>query len=135
MKTLLLDQNIWDLVKDAHGNIALASEPYAIAQDVASAVRVFLGEVWYDTAQGVPYLQQILGKRPPAQFIKDKVAAAGKTTPEVAEIKVTLTGFVDRHLTGQMLIIDTRSRVSIVSFLEGRVPWYINAITPHPFSE
>ena len=40
--TLLLDQTEWDLVLDASGNIALASPPYALAQDVASAVRTFL---------------------------------------------------------------------------------------------
>lgn len=38
MKTLLLDQKSWDLTLDAAGNIAVAAEPYAIAQDVASVI-------------------------------------------------------------------------------------------------
>ena len=66
MKTLLLDRTQWDLVQDANGNIALATEPYARAQDVASACRLFRGELWYDTAAGIPYFEDILGKSPPA---------------------------------------------------------------------
>ena len=41
MNTLLLDLTNWDLLVDASGNIAVASDPYSVAQDVASAVRVF----------------------------------------------------------------------------------------------
>ena len=55
MKTLLLDQTTWDLTLDANNNIALAAEPYAFAQDAASAIRLFQGELWYDTTRGVPY--------------------------------------------------------------------------------
>ena len=33
--SLLLDQAQWDIVLDVNGNIALASAPYSIAQDVA----------------------------------------------------------------------------------------------------
>ena len=47
--TLLLDRTTWDLCLDANGNIAMATGPYAIAQDVASAVRL-----WHDTTKGVP---------------------------------------------------------------------------------
>ena len=35
--TLLLDRTVWDLLLDGSGNIAIATEPYATAQDVASA--------------------------------------------------------------------------------------------------
>ncbi|AJJ19826.1 hypothetical protein [Yersinia intermedia] len=54
--TLLLDRTAWDLVLDANGDIAMASLPYSIAQDVASAIKTFIGECWYDTSQGVPYV-------------------------------------------------------------------------------
>jgi hypothetical protein len=49
--TLLLDRAIWDLSLDANGNIAIATGPYAIAQDVASAVR--RGELRHNTTKGV----------------------------------------------------------------------------------
>ena len=43
MNTLLLDTLRWDLCLDVHGNIAVASDPYSVAQDVASAIRTFSG--------------------------------------------------------------------------------------------
>jgi hypothetical protein len=36
-------------VLDAEGNIAVASEPYSLAQDAASAIKTFAGEVFWDT--------------------------------------------------------------------------------------
>ena len=74
--TLLLDTVAWDLVLDSFGNIALASPPYALAQDVASAIRTFLGEVYYDASLGVPYFQDILGQLPPMALFIAKIEAA-----------------------------------------------------------
>src|ERR1700730_16212385 len=67
--TWLLDWETGDSCLDAAGNIAVASAPYSIAQDVATQLSAFLGECWYDTTQGVPYWQQVLGKRPPASLL------------------------------------------------------------------
>lgn len=114
--TLLLDQKAWDLVLDASGNIALAGEPYAIAQDVASAVRTFVGECWYDTTQGLPYWQQILGQYPAASLIKKKIENAALTVPKVAKVKSVLISLDGRGLTGQIQIIDTDGVESGVTF-------------------
>jgi len=64
MNTLLLDTDKWDLVLDVSGNIAVASDPYSVAQDGASALKLVSGELWYDTTRGVPYFQRIFGKAP-----------------------------------------------------------------------
>jgi hypothetical protein len=114
--TLLLDQSAWDLVLDINGNIAIANAPYSIAQDVASAVRTFLGECWYDTSQGLPYWSSILGQRPPLSFIRQQVINAALSVPNVAEAKVTFDGFSGRQLTGQVQIIDTDGVAANVSF-------------------
>ena len=47
--SLLLDLVNWDLCVDANGNIALCTEPYADVQDAACAIRLFAGELYYDT--------------------------------------------------------------------------------------
>lgn len=114
--TLLLDQSAWDLVLDAYGNIALAGAPYSIAQDVASAVRTFLGECWYDTTQGLPYWAQILGKYPPLSFVRQCVIIAALSVPNVVSATVSFTGFQKRVLTGQIQITDTDGVTSNVSF-------------------
>lgn len=102
MNTLLLDRTTWDLCKDASGNIAMASDPYALAQDVASAVRTFLGECWYDTTKGVPYWSDILGHQPPLQLVKKDIVAAAMTVSGVASARCFITGLSGRTLTGQV---------------------------------
>lgn len=107
--TLLLDRTAWDLCLDSSGNIALAGEPYALAQDVASAVRLFLGELWYDTTKGVPYWQQILGKRPPLSLVKANVVKAALTVPNVIAARCLIASFKDRTITGQVQFKTTSS--------------------------
>jgi len=116
MNTLLLDQTTWDLVCDANGDIAMAGNPYAIAQDVASAVRLFLGELWYDTTRGVPYFGQILGKLPPMALVKQAIENAALTVPEVVQARCLIASFSGRVITGQVQVIDTTGASHNISF-------------------
>lgn len=100
MKTLLLDTTAWDLVLDATGNIAVATEPYQLSQDVASAIKLFAGELWYDTSKGVPYFSTILGKAPPIEFFKEQMVRAAKTVPGVVGASCVIQSFEDRTVTG-----------------------------------
>lgn len=102
MKTLLLDVSSWDLVLDAAGNIAIAAEPYAVAQDVASAIKLFAGELWYDTTKGVPYFASILGKSPPVEFYKAANVAAALTVPTVVSASCTISSFQNRTVGGSV---------------------------------
>lgn len=116
MDTLLLDRDLWDLCLNASGNIAIANQPYAIAQDVASAVRTFLGEVYYDTSLGIPYFQQILGYEPPMSLIKQNVVQTALTVPDVVEAKCLIASFKDRNLVGLIEVIDTDGQKLNVTF-------------------
>lgn len=104
--TLLLDQSGWDLVLDANGNIALAEEPYALAQDAASAIRTYLGECYWDTTVGVPYLTQILGKTPNPALLKQALIEAALTVPDVLSAQVFLQSITetDRIVSGQVQV-------------------------------
>lgn len=106
MNTLYLAVPAWDLALDASGNIAIASEPYALAQDAASAIRTFLGEVWYDTTLGVPYLTQILGHSPPVELLKSLFVDAALTVPGIAQAQVFITSVSNRTVTGQVQCFD-----------------------------
>lgn len=116
MKTLLLDQDVWDLVLDASGNIAVANAPYAVAQDVASAIRVQLGELWYDTSQGIPYIADILGQPPNLPFIKAQIEKTALTVPTVTQARCVFATFDNRVLTGQIQVIDDAGAAHNVSF-------------------
>ncbi len=102
MNTLLIDQQYYDLCLDASGNIAVASAPYSIVQDVCSACRTFLGEVFYDTTLGIPYFTQILGQFPPPALIKAQLVAAALTVPLVTSATVYLSAIHNRSLSGQV---------------------------------
>lgn len=100
--SLYLNVATWDLIADANRNIALAKPPYALAQDVASACRVFLGEVYFDDSQGVPYLQEILGKTPPLNIMQSAIAAAALTVPDVDSATCVVSAFQNRQVIGQI---------------------------------
>lgn len=102
MNTLLLDVTGWDLLTDSGGNIAMATDPYSRAQDVASALRLFLGECWYDTARGIPYFAEILGHVPPVIVFQEYMVAAALTVPGVVSAQCVLNSFEGRTVTGQV---------------------------------
>jgi len=130
MNTLLLSTDTWDLTVDSSGNLAVATGLYAIAQDVASACRTFLGEVWYDTTLGVPLTDRILGKLPPASFLKAQFQGQGEAVPGVASVTANFnTVAIDRVLTGSLLITSTAGQQAVV---QGAIaqPWYSQAVWP-----
>lgn len=115
MKTLLLDLTQWDLLADAAGNIAFAEAPYQQAQDVASALRTFLGEIWYNTALGIPYFQQILGETPPVTVFQEYMQAAALTVPGVVSAECTIQAFEDRRVSGQVTFRTDNGQTGTVS--------------------
>lgn len=116
MQTLLLNPLTWDLMTDANGNIAMASEPYASAQDAASAIKLFLGELWFDTAQGVPYFTQLFGQPPNIMLMKAKFVAAALTVPDVASATVFITSISGRNVSGQVQVTDNNGVTTAANF-------------------
>lgn len=116
MKTLLLAVDTWDICLDAARNIAVATEPYQLAQDVASAIRTVLGEVYYDTSQGVDYFGKIFGKTPPTAVFKEMIVAAALTVPGVVSATCVLQSFTGRTVTGQVQFTDSNSNTGTVGF-------------------
>lgn len=115
--TILLDQVAWDLLIDVNGNIAQASDPYSLAQDAASAIRTFLGEVYFDTSVGVPYLQEILGKNPPLTLLKAQFEKAALTVEGVVSAQCFISELSGRHLTGQIQVTSQATgQVSAATF-------------------
>lgn len=114
--TLLLDGSAWDLVIDSYGNIAMASPPYALAQDVASAVRLFIGELWYDTTKGIPYFEDVLGHLPPISLLVGYIENAALTVPGVTSAKCVINSFDNREITGQVQFIDETGAANNVNF-------------------
>lgn len=128
MSTLLLDIAAWDLCVDSSLNIALATSDYAIAQNVACALRLFKGELWYDTAAGLPYLQQLLGRNLPASLVKAQFVAAALTVPDVATAVCFIKSIANRVLTAQVQVTTTTGAVFAVGSSAGG-PFILNVST------
>ena len=104
--TLALDPDTWDLTVDAAGNIAVLDEPDSLAQDAASAIRTFLGECYWDTTVGVPYMTEILGKSPPTvALLKEVFVDAALTVPGVASAQVFIVSISNRGVSGQVQVV------------------------------
>lgn len=116
MNTLLLDRDAWDLVLDAAGNIAMASNPYAVAQDVASAIKLFRGELFYNTANGIPYWTEVLGQLPPLALVRERLRIAALSVPDVANATPTITAFENRRLSGYVEVTLTDGTTSTITF-------------------
>jgi len=114
--TLLLEPTIWDLTVDVAGNIAVAKAPLALAQDAASALRTFLGEVYYDTTLGIPYFGQILGQLPPLSLLRTYFVEAALTVPDVVSAQCFFTSFTGRVLSGQVQLVDDLGNVTAAGF-------------------
>lgn len=117
--TLALDQSAWDLVADSSRNIAMVSPPYALAQDVASAVKLFLGELYYDQTQGIPYWTKIFGKLPPSALIVQYIVQQALTISGVVSAQCTINSFNDRTINGQITFVDESGVSTTVQFSGG----------------
>jgi hypothetical protein len=118
--TLLLDNINWDLLVDLNGNIAMAQEPYSLAQDVASQARLFAGELWFDTVQGIPYLpgetfanisappgvaSNVLGQYPSLALWQQYYKEAAFLVQNVSSAQMFFAALAsDRSLGGQLVI-------------------------------
>jgi len=114
--TLLLDTIAWDLVIDSAGNIAVSKPKYSLAQDVACAIRLFLGELWYDQGKGIPYFEEILGKLPPLSLITGHIERVAMTVPGVVKAQCLVTNIGSTELSGELIFIDEEGSKNAVRF-------------------
>lgn len=114
--TVQLDVHTWDAYLDASGNIAVAAPPYAVAQDVSSAICTFAGEVYYDDTLGVQY-SQILGKQPPINVVLGDMEAAALTVPSVVNAVASIQSYSDRTraVVGQVTFTDSDGNTQVVT--------------------
>jgi hypothetical protein len=116
MQTLPLNTATWDLELDNAGNLSLSDLDYSVAQDVASAIRTFQGECWYDVTLGLPYFQSLLGKLPPASYITNLLEQAAFTVAGVVSVTVVSLGLTkERQLTGSVIVVSTDTNTPIIA--------------------
>ena len=123
MNSLLLDNTTWDICLDASGNLAIAADPYALAQDVSTAIRSFLGTVWYNSTLGVPWDQQVLAQPLNVTTLSAlMVQAALGARPTTADVFVVKANCIinsfnpeTRQVAGQVQFTDNTGGTGSVS--------------------
>ena len=103
-RSLLLGLDTWDLCLDGAGQIATTSGPYATAQNVANATRLFTNDAWYDPDKGVPHFNTELGQRPSLSVVRNRIRKAALTVPGILNADVQVEGVTDREMTGNIAL-------------------------------
>lgn len=103
--TLYLQPDSWDITLDSSGRIARSTQAYAIAQNVANAVRLFMGEAFFAMDEGIPHFDIELGKtRPALSVLRARMREAALNVEGVLDAQITLDDVQDRKLTGEILL-------------------------------
>jgi hypothetical protein len=87
-----------------------------LAQDAASAIKLFKGEDYYATDRGVPYWGQILGHWPTIRVMKENFVTAAKTVPGVTAAACFIESIEDRRPKGQVQITSANGAQATVGF-------------------
>lgn len=103
--TLYLNPDSWDITLDSSGRIARSTQAYAIAQNVANAVRLFTGEAFFAMDEGIPHFNIELGKtRPALSVLRARMREAALNVEGVLDAQITLNDVQERKLTGEILL-------------------------------
>jgi hypothetical protein len=120
MKTLALDPQNWDLTVTAGGDIATFDDgpptPLGLAQDAASAIKLFQAELWFDTTQGIPYFDRLLGQKPSIPLMKAYFVNAALTVPGVVKAVCYISAISNRVVNGQVQVFDSSGNTATAAF-------------------
>ena len=116
MRTLFLMPSTWDLTLDASGNMATATATYQQAQDIASACRVFQKDMYFNQTEGIPYLEDILGKgRYPLALYRKYLHDAALSVPGVETANAELALGDGRILRGAIKFTNENNKTGVVN--------------------
>lgn len=103
--TLYLTPDNWDITLDSSGRLQTSANAYAIAQNVANAVRLFTGEAFFAMDEGIPHFDIELGKtRPALSVLRARMREAALNVEGVLDAQITLDDVQERKLTGEILL-------------------------------
>ena len=117
--TLYLTPDSWDITLDSAGRLKTSTAAYAIAQNVANAVRLFTREAFFSMTEGIPHFDIELGRKPLYSVLRNRVREAAEAVDGVLNAEVQLDTPVDsnRRLTGQILLTiaeeDKSSKITV----------------------
>lgn len=106
--SLYLNPDNWDIELDGKGNLRTTDNPYACAQDVATACSTLRGECIYNATAGIPYFENIMGVQPGAGAVQTYLENEAMRLPYIAQASATvISNSGTRASTGVIVVVDT----------------------------
>lgn len=110
MNTLFLLPSEWDICLDVAGDIAIATDEYQQAQDISSSCRVFLGDDYYSKNDGIPYLEEIMGKNSyPLALYQRNLHDRAMLVDGIVSVDVQFKEFQNRLLSGAIIFTNDKN--------------------------
>lgn len=133
MKTLPLnwdqESGYWDLVLSGIGMLsaidsnavdehtgAHTGEASYCAQTVANSCRLFRDDAYFFPHDGIPYFENVLGRKPPESLVHSYLRDAAMLVPLVRDVKILNYTQSNRVITGQIRITTENGSIEDVSF-------------------
>lgn len=88
--TLALNTGTWDLQLDETGRIKTTTGDYAVAQNVANAVRLFTEDAFYYPERGIPHFVADLGVKLNPAVARSEMHAAAMSVDGVQSAQVAV---------------------------------------------
>ncbi|KMK23089.1 hypothetical protein ABW11_20990 [Pluralibacter gergoviae] len=114
-RSLYLNPDTWDIELNSSNNLSTVGNPYACAQDVATACSAFRGECIYQTGIGVPYNEKILGQNPGTGSVQTWLENEALRLPYIADARATIVAGEARVATGVIVITDRNGTESTLN--------------------
>lgn len=107
--TLFLLPDTWDLTLDSNNNIAIATDEYQQAQDIATSCRVFLADDYYNKQDGIPYHEIIGNSGYPLSLYQRNLYDRAKLVEGIVTVDIKLDALRDRVLSGAIMFTNDKN--------------------------
>lgn len=111
MSELMLETSEWDLIADQNGDIAVCTDPYATAQQVANECKLYLGEGYYDPDQGIPLDPDVFGVSTSLPYVRTLMESAANGVTGVVNSQASL--YVDGRTLRGVIEVTTDSGIDL----------------------
>jgi hypothetical protein len=97
----------WDLQLNAEGNLILAHDDYAIAQNCANEIRLFTNDAYFQADNGIDWFNTQLGKPLEESLLKSEIHdACMRVSGVVGVVSILLKSFdsEERTLSAEIIV-------------------------------
>ena len=112
MISLKLIKDSWDIQLDENGLLLLADTDYSVAQNVATAVRLFTNDAYFDTETGIPHFQITYIRNPNLSVIRSRIKQTAEAVEGVLKATVILYPVTEKGVLSGVINLTLTNNVN-----------------------